>query len=101
MHASYRTNTVEKMHPHEPSKANHASEVEHSPASFGLTKICYSVNDTLSILSISRTTFYALIKSGDLKLVKVGQKSLVYARDIAGFLRGLEAKQNAVPPVAA
>lgn len=61
-----------------------------SPAAFGLTKACYSVNETLSLLSISRTSFYALVKDGGIPIAKMGSKTLVYARDIAALLDNLQ-----------
>jgi excisionase family DNA binding protein len=66
------------------------STPDFSPAAFGLTKACYSVNETLNLLSISRTTFYALVKSGNIPIAKVGAKTLVYARDIAKLLHNLQ-----------
>jgi hypothetical protein len=35
------------------------------PRAFGLTKAAYSVNDTLDLLSIGRTTFYSLVCRGE------------------------------------
>jgi excisionase family DNA binding protein len=61
-----------------------------SPAAFGLTKACYSVNETLNLLSISRTSFYALVKDGEIPIAKMGAKTLVYARDIAALLHNLQ-----------
>ena len=40
------------------------------------------MKDTIELLSIGRTTFYALVGRGDLKITKLGKKSLVYATDI-------------------
>lgn len=65
------------------------------PRTFGLVKAAYSVNDTIDLLSIGRTTFYALVGRGDLKITKLGKKSLVYATDIAALLTKLRStKQN-------
>lgn len=36
---------------------------------------------------ISPTTFYALVKEGDLSLVKIGSRSFVHAEDLDNFLR--------------
>lgn len=59
------------------------------PRAFGLIKAAYSVNETLDLLSIGRTTFYALVKRGDLKVTKLGNKSLVYAVDLVALLSTL------------
>jgi excisionase family DNA binding protein len=59
------------------------------PRAFGLVKAAYSVNETLELLSIGRTTFYELVDRGDLKITKLGRKSLVYAVDLAVLLSKL------------
>jgi excisionase family DNA binding protein len=65
------------------------------PRAFGLTKAAYSVNETLELLSIGRTTLYGLVKRGDLKIAKLGTKSLIYAIDLAALLT----KLRALPPL--
>jgi len=64
------------------------------PRSFGLFKAAYSVDDTINLLSIGRTTFYALVGRGDLKITKLGKKSLVYATDIAALLTTLRSTEQ-------
>ena len=64
------------------------------PRAYGLFKAAYSVHDTLDLLSIGRTTFYALAKRGDLKITKLGKKSLVYATDIAALLSRLRSPEQ-------
>ena len=60
-----------------------------SPASFGLTKACYTVNECLTILSIGRTSLYALIKSGQIRPIKLGKKTLIGADDMVALLQSL------------
>ena len=36
------------------------------PRTFGLTKAAYSVNETLEVLSIGRTSLYKLVSGGEL-----------------------------------
>lgn len=69
------------------------SKTEHplDPRAFGLLKAAYSVNETLEQLSIGRTTFYDLVDRGDLKITKLGRKTLIYAVDLAALLRKLQA----------
>jgi excisionase family DNA binding protein len=76
------------MHPHEYAKIRAASGST-DPRAFGLVKVAYSVNETLQLLSIGRTSLYEAAKRGDLKLVKLGKKTLVYAADIVAFLTQL------------
>ena len=77
------------MHFREHSKLKAASGSP-DPRAFGLLKAAYSVHETLELLSIGRTSLYEAVKRGDLKLVKFGAKSLVYATDIAAFLTKLQ-----------
>jgi excisionase family DNA binding protein len=46
----------------------------------------YSVEDVCERLTISRPTFYALVRSGTLRTVSIGTRRLVRARDLASFL---------------
>jgi excisionase family DNA binding protein len=79
------------MHPHEYAKLKTASGAGPTdPRAFGLVKAAYSVNETLDLLSIGRTSLYEAVNRGELRLVKFGKKSLVYATDIAAFLAQLQ-----------
>ena len=64
------------------------------PRAFGLIKAAYSVKETIDLMSIGRTTFYALVGRGDLKITKLGKKSLVYATDIAALLANLRTPEQ-------
>jgi excisionase family DNA binding protein len=61
------------------------------PHEHGLLKAMYSVNETLSVLSIGRTSLYELVKRGELRPAKLGKKTLFYACDLAVFLDRLRA----------
>jgi hypothetical protein len=56
----------------------------------GLTKAAYTVNDTLTLLSIGRTSLYKLVGCGALRPAKLGKKTLFFASDIAAFLTKLK-----------
>ena len=56
---------------------------------FGLHKAAYSVNETLTLLSIGRTSLYRLVQKGDLPVTKLGKKTLFTAPDLADFLTKL------------
>lgn len=56
------------------------------PRTFGLFKAAYSVKETLALLSIGRTSFYGLVDRDELKITKLGRKSLVCANDIVALL---------------
>lgn len=51
--------------------------------------VAYSVSDILKTVGISRTTFYALAKSGQIKVRKVGKRSFVLAKDLDAWLESL------------
>jgi excisionase family DNA binding protein len=59
------------------------------PREFGLVKAAYSVNETLDLLSIGRTSLYKVVAQGALRPTKLGKKTLFYASDIAAFLAKL------------
>jgi excisionase family DNA binding protein len=61
------------------------------PRALGLVKAAYSVKETLELLSIGRTTFYELVDRQELKITKLGRKTLVYAVDLAALLNKLRA----------
>ena len=61
------------MHRHQESLIGSGSFVR-IPRGFGLIKAAYSVKETLDLLSIGRTTFYALVDRGDLKISKLGKE---------------------------
>lgn len=76
---------------------NTTTGVANGPRAFGLIKAAYSVNETLDLLSIGRTTFYGLVERGDLKIVKLGTKSLIYAIDLAALLTKLRELPGPLP----
>ncbi len=55
-----------------------------------LAPLCYRVNDACKLLSISRSHLYDLIATGEVRLVKIGNRSLIPAGEIAR-LSGLAA----------
>jgi excisionase family DNA binding protein len=66
-----------------------------SPAEYGFTKACYSVNETLTVLSIGRTLLYSLVKRGELTPAKLGTKTLFYASDLAALLDKMARERKA------
>lgn len=69
-----------------------------TPGEYGLTKACYSVNETLTMLSIGRTLLYKLVKRGELTPAKLGTKTLFYASDLAALLTRLRKPKTAGLP---
>jgi excisionase family DNA binding protein len=81
------------MHPGKPAKFQLELGIGAvDPRAFGLHKAAYTVNETLDLLSIGRTSLYAAVKEGDLHPVKFGRKTLFYAQDLAVFLKLLKDK---------
>jgi excisionase family DNA binding protein len=56
---------------------------------FGLQKTAYGITETVELLSIGRSSLYALIRRGELEPVKVGKKTLFLAPDLTRFLNRL------------
>jgi hypothetical protein len=87
------------MHSHEHAKGKAAkqrllakitdSAVPSLPHAFGLMKAAYSVNETLTVLSIGRTSLYNLVKLGKLTPIKLGNKTLFGSDDLAALLTNL------------
>jgi excisionase family DNA binding protein len=51
--------------------------------------ILNTVKDTCCMLSMSRTTFYATVKAGDIRAVKLGNRTLVHKDEIERFIGSL------------
>ena len=51
--------------------------------------VAYSVSDILRMVGISRTTFYQLVKSGEIKVRKVGKRSIILSEDLEAWLQRL------------
>jgi hypothetical protein len=61
------------------------------PEKYGLTKPAYTVSEVLTMGLFGRSKLYELVKRGDLKLVKLDRRSLIYASDLAALLDKLRA----------
>ena len=53
---------------------------------YGLIKPAYTVSEVLAMGLFGRSKLYELTKRGDLKLVKLDRRSLIYASDLAALL---------------
>ncbi|MCL6550898.1 MAG: helix-turn-helix domain-containing protein [Acidothermus cellulolyticus] len=51
----------------------------------------YSIDAVCEALMISRTSFYRLVRSGKLPLLKIGNRSFVAAEALQRFVDGLRA----------
>lgn len=48
-------------------------------------KICYRINEACHALGIGRTTLYALVRDGKLRLIRIGGRSLVPRSELERF----------------
>ncbi len=55
-----------------------------------LAPLCYRINDACQLLGISRAHLYQRVAMGELRLVKIGNRSLIPASEIVR-LSGTEA----------
>ncbi|RXH06725.1 helix-turn-helix domain-containing protein [Bradyrhizobium vignae] len=53
-------------------------------------KLAYSIQEACSLLSIGRTTIYALIGQGDLAILKIGRRTLISAKSLDAFIQSIE-----------
>jgi excisionase family DNA binding protein len=60
------------------------------PSNDTITPLCYRINDACRLLSISRSHLYDLASEGRIRIIKIGNRSLISASEIAR-LSGAEA----------
>ena len=63
-------------------------------------KVLYSSEETMVILGISRPTLYREIRKGELKLRKIGRRSVFHADDIVAYVNALPYSGGALKKVA-
>jgi excisionase family DNA binding protein len=51
--------------------------------------LAYTVRDVLALTGIGKTTFYKLLKNGQLSTRKLGNQTVVLRADLNSFLEGL------------
>ena len=51
-----------------------------------MTKIALTIDEAVAMSGISRTTLYALIKTGELTRVKIGARTLIRHRDLEALI---------------
>jgi excisionase family DNA binding protein len=55
----------------------------------------YTINQTMNILGVGRTSIYKLVKSGELNALKLGRRTLIAASDIAALMKRLQKEAEA------
>ena len=58
-----------------------------------MDRYTYSINNTARMLSVGRTTIYAMLADGRLEAIKLGRRTLVKADSIRRLVDGLEKDQ--------
>ena len=62
----------------------------HHPDRLGIQPQLYDVDTTCQLLSISRSTFYLLVKEGRISASKLGSKTLVSSYAIRDFVQAVD-----------
>ena len=52
-----------------------------------MTRITYRIDEVTDLTGLGRTTIFALLKRGDLRRVKVGARTLIFASDVDALLQ--------------
>ncbi len=60
-----------------------------------MEKLAYSINETAKVLSLGRTSIYALIAEGRLATVKLGTRRLVMAESVRQLINAAANDQAA------
>jgi excisionase family DNA binding protein len=58
-------------------------------SNFALTRLAYSPSEGAQVLGISRSKIYELIAAHDLKVIKLGSRTLVLHSELVRFVRSL------------
>jgi excisionase family DNA binding protein len=61
-------------------------------STFALTRLAYSPSESAQVLGISRSKVYELIAAGDLKVIKLGSRTLILHSELVRFVRSLGAR---------
>jgi excisionase family DNA binding protein len=62
-------------------------------------KMAYRVKEVRNLLGISNSTFYNMVRQGDLKVVKMGKMTLVLAKDLNEWLEKLSPQSRRPTPM--
>ena len=53
-----------------------------------MERLAYSINDTAKVLSLGRTSIYAMIADGRLEAFKLGRRTLIKAESVRRLVAG-------------
>ena len=75
------------LQPYQPPRetlfpANETKTAPAPPTPAELTKFVYTIREITTLIGISRTTLYRVMRSGELPFVKLGSRTLVRATDL-------------------
>ncbi|MBI5165747.1 MAG: helix-turn-helix domain-containing protein [Magnetospirillum sp.] len=51
-------------------------------------RLAYSINDALAVVPVGRSLLYEEIRAGNLKIFKIGARTLIAADDLNAWLEG-------------
>lgn len=59
-----------------------------------MSPVVYSISEVLELVGISRSKFYQVINSGQIKVRKIGNRSIILADDLDVWLKSLPSIGN-------
>ncbi len=51
-----------------------------------LERMSYSISEAAAMIGLGRTTFYGLIKKGEIPVVKIGKRTLIRSSDLSRLI---------------
>ena len=70
-------------------KAGKFRRLDDESRSGGVPRMLISVDEFCESTHVGKTTFYGLVKRGDIRVLKVGRRTLIEFSEIAAFLARL------------
>jgi excisionase family DNA binding protein len=58
-----------------------------------MERLLYPINDAAEVLGVGRTMLYTLAKQGEVRIVKIGRRTLITAESLDAYIERLTARE--------